>query len=369
MPDPFIVGLVGGLILLAVLMGAFGPTGLLTGSGAAYGYTPELVKDIKNATPVGVEEKEFSKVYNFAVQVSNVKQTRTESADYKKIFSGLMFGEDSLRFFMRADGVEDARVSFHVKNTNSYGPLVIKLNGESVFSETLNIGDYSIFLPKRDNLTDYNVEILAGSSGARMWAPAFYELENVKLDVTSYVLSSSQVKFTFDDFQKFTRGELELHFDEHFGTAIIELNGEEIFRGPADEFQLVKFSNRIGYQNLLTIKSEHDSKFTGSGTLKVFYTVPVVTKIELPFSVAESKYNSKLRGYIKFNIVDVSRAGGYTVKIYHDGSALYNQYMRAEEGYQSFTFTSRDVRIGENILVIESVDGAAFSVKDLQVRF
>lgn len=369
MPDPFIIGLVGGLLILAILMAGFGPGGVLTGTAYGYGYyPPELVKDLKNTTAVGIEEKEFSKVYNFAFQVSNVKSTRTETVEQKKIFSGLMFGEDSIKLWMRTQDVESAVVSFHVKNTNGYGPLVVKVNGDVVFSQTLNIGDYIIELPKKEGIFDYNVEIAVGSSGVKMWAPAFYELENVRLEITSFVVSSSQVKFNLDEFQKFTRGELELHFDEHFGVAIIELNGKEIFRGPVDEFQLVKFSNMIGYENLLTIKSERNSRLVGNAVLKIFYNAPVSTKIQVPFNVSQSKYNT-LRGYITFSVVDVSKAGGYVVKIYNGNDILYNQYMRAEEGYQSFTFTSRNVRVGENLLVIEAVDGGVFAVKNVGVRF
>ncbi|MBI5061035.1 MAG: hypothetical protein HZB67_01860 [Candidatus Aenigmarchaeota archaeon] len=365
MPDAFIVGLVGGLIILAVLMAAFGPGFSVTAYGSAS--TPELVKNLSGATLVGEEEKEFSKVYNLDFAASNVKQTRTETAE-KKVYSGLMFGQDALRMWMRAEDVQDARVSFHVRNTNGYGPLIIKVNGNAVFSQVLNIGDYDIELPKDTNVSEYNVEISAGSSGARMWAPAFYELESVKLEITSYVLSSAQMKFTMDDFQKYSRGELQLQLDDRFGKIIVELNGREIFRGYAESFELVKFSDRIGYENLLTIKSERDSRFTGTATLNIYYKDIVKTKIELPFNITSRQYSDGLRGYIKFYLADVSRDGGYTVKIYNNGEQLFSDYQKAEEGYESFLFGKGNVRVGENLLVIEAVDKAAFYTRNVEVR-
>ncbi len=362
MPDAFVVGLVGGLMIIAILIAAFGPGFDMSGYSAA----PPVYKIAKNltaATLVGEEEKEFSKVYTFDFDVSNVKRTRTEGTEYKKVYSGLFFGEDSLKLWMRAQDVEDARVSFRVTDTNGYGPLVIRVNGNAVFSEVLNIGEYSIELPVNESNYDYNVDILAGSSGARMWAPAFYELKDVNLEITSYAVSSSQVKFTMDDFQRFSRGEVQLQFDDRFGRAVVEMNGREIFRGSADEFQLVKFEDRIGYENLLTIKSERNSRFTGSGALKLYYKDYTTTKIEMPFDVTSQRQKS---GQIRFDIVDVQRSGGYTVKVYSGDELLFSEYHKAEEGEQRFSFRPAQ---GENKLVIEAVDRAAFYAKYVEVSF
>ena len=99
----------------------------------------------------------------------------------------------------------------------------------------------------------------------------------------------------------------------------------------------------------------------------IFYTTSVENRVLYPFNVSKNQYIALGTGRIRFDVIDISRPGGFSLKIKYNEDTKMSEYATAEEKSYSFDFGKTNVGNGTNILVIESLDNSVFHIQDLEV--
>ena len=365
MADEFIVGLVGGLVALALLL-------LLLGGGLVMPTTAAVVEpeisvrpNITGATFVGFKDVESSKRFQFEYDISNALKDESQHFE-KRIYNGLLFGSDSVRAAFHVENMESFVINLKVKETNELGSLIIKVDNQIIYTNTLLPGDYEIPLDLRDFAPDFIIEIYAESSQWQIWAPTVYDVD-VTFVSKGYSSSVRIYNLVFDNPEVFTKGQLLLRSDVHLGDLAVQLNGKTIFNGSVERLITIPIS-KIEKQNVLLLYADKDGVFEGAAVLALRFIETIETKFEMPLNISQQDY-SKLPGEIRFKIVSVEKPGGFAVRIMSGDKTLYSDFARAEQRSYRFVFTKTEAQLGANRLIIEAVDGSAFWIKDLQVIF
>ena len=245
------------------------------------------------------------------------------------------------------------------------------VNGEIVEKRDFDIGEYTIDINRAILDNEIFIEIYAESSGLRMWAPSYYELSDLSITVKGFAQNSFAYAFMItEEYNMFNEGRLELSFDENIGEIVITINDREVYSGPVKNLESFRFDKsylRYG-QNYMAIFAKENSKFSGNAKMLIFYKTIYPTRLEVPFSFNQTEYNKLKTGRITFDVIQVTSGGGVSVKIVNDNQVTYNAYGTLGEGSYEFTFDKSNVRIGTNILVIDSVDKGIFAIKNVAIR-
>lgn len=360
MADAFIGGLAIGLVLLAaalLLTGAdWSGAGLAT-SGSWFmpsGQQPELVTgDIatyqvgKVITPSTTELT----LGNF-----NITSIVTEQAmDGGLVQSGILFGDRALRY-----SVSDPQfIRFRVTRTNGYGPLLIKVDDKLVQELRPTIGEHTIPLNVRGAA---QLEIAAGSSGWMMWAPALYELSDVKVGS-----ARPEIEYSFARGEGFVRGELQLTFTSRKGALTVMLNDRTLWSGSLGGLysKVVPFTD-VKPLNTLAIVADPGSAFIGAAKLVLNYEHIEYVHYETTFNLTSAQLK-KLPGYVVFEVLNVQRNGTVAVKLQSGDQTKLLETIEAKAGMAGIGFTKGSIVPGElTRLIVESPD-ALFSMRNLKV--
>ncbi len=214
MPE-FIPILIVAILSLIVLLLAFG-------SGRV-----SYVSTIPSSTKTLVLGEKFSVSY-----VSGEELIANLSGE---ISQGLFSSETKKINFNIEDptDISEGRIKLRVWNSNYYGDMIIEVNGEKIYEGTPEIGEKIVTFGGNILKHSNTLEVLAESSGWRIWAPTVYIFD---LNLSVSYLGRRKQSFTFElsnlEVMNTNRARL-LVFGERRGTGdlIVRLNGIEIFRG------------------------------------------------------------------------------------------------------------------------------------------
>ena len=219
MPE-FIPVLIAAVLVFAGLLLAFGaiitvpPSPHLGGGGAL-----EDVKHIslENNFTVGYVTSELS--------VANISGT---------ISRGLLSGEDKEFSFLLSEPLSatGGRIILDVNESNLYGRLMVKLNGNELYNDFAYQGNHSIPF-EADILKPENVlEISAESSGWRFWAPTVYKLSaETRVEWKGALYKTFNFTLSSNDASLATKGRLVVNVKrkEGSGQLTAKLNNEIIY--------------------------------------------------------------------------------------------------------------------------------------------
>lgn len=362
----FIQGLAGGLIIVAVLVLAFGgsavgysPAGIFGSSGwpGAGPAMPELVAaDFATAVPVGrivAERVEERPLGDFAVYGSPAEASYPGG----EVFSGLLFGTRSLRY--KANSPESLYVK--IDDTNSYGPFMVKVNGETAFSRILPAGEHTIPIGVEGPA---EMEISAESSYWKLWAPSLYRLSEVRIKSSENARS-----YEFDGTDAVS-GELVIGLDESNGKGDLRatLNGRQIFGEMAEGSLSIGLDGLVSGPNRLTIEAAPRASYAGSATLRIVRAEREDRAAELRFNLTKAQAG-KLPGHIIFEIPEVMHKGRVSVRLIVSGQAKLAESFEAKPGTQAVAIFPANAVPGEiHTVLIEGAEGAAFTIRNLKVR-
>ncbi len=370
--DEFVVALVGILAALAVLM-------LIAGVfqvPSDVSVPRERVSEAANLTgafvvgPSGESAKKPFDVGRF--NTSYIRTSREVTLGSKELFNGVLFGSNRISYFLEAKNPESLEIAFRVARTNSYAPLSIRVNGQKVEERTFIPGEYKIPVDKSLN-ESMVIEIAPLSSSWRIWAPAFYGLEDIRLIVRSYSSKISEYEFLVleTEYRDFREGIINLALDENTGSLTTEINGQIVHSGSLKDYDTIRFNRsslKLG-RNTLAMKSDLNSVFSGRANMTIEYKSDIENFLEVPFNVTRSQRDGleKRSGLVKFTVVQVSKPGGLEVKLLGDSQELFSDFAKAEERTYEFSFGRSNVLPGSNRVQIRSAAGAVFAVKDVAV--
>ncbi len=190
---------------------------------------------------------------------------------------GLITGLDrSLSFEVpNIVSVSGGKIRLTVVNTNLYGPLLIGINGKNVYADYPRVGKHIVTF-KRDVLDTFTtLEIKAGGSGWRFWAPTIYKFD-AEFYVDYYGKLTELMNFDIDEdhFDNTTYAELSVDIGDSEGTGrlIVKANGFEVWRGHEDH--TIRLLNEIldDGRNNVEVSSEANSRYeVKSVDIEIFY--------------------------------------------------------------------------------------------------
>lgn len=367
--DEFLGFLVAGLVIMGVLIVAFGtnfyevispspPTTLLR-------YEEQ---NVAGGIPVGPENIVLTKFYDLGdINISHTKFDREFLAPSKHLFNGLLFGSNEIRFSFEApEDMQSAMLHFEVEEANGYAPLEVIVNGEVVARKDYAAGAYDIPL---DAQSSYDIKIQPLSSGWRIWAPAVYELARVKATTRSRALQSKVFNFELEkeEYENFFEGRITLELDKFAGKLNAFVNNkmvydDEIIGSPKT---LVFTNQMLVKKNVLELKATNNSIFAGTASLSILYSSKKEHYVEVPFNLTDKAYDKMGTGRIQFDVISIDKAGGISIRIVSSGVITFGKYGDVERKTYSYPITKQDVRAGQNALRIESVGDAVFNVKNV----
>jgi len=127
-----------------------------------------------------------------------------------------------------ADNLNYASLRFGVSKTNNYGSLEFIMNNRTLYSENPIPGDYSINLSQMDPVSV--IYVRTTSSAWRVWAPARYEISNMKLDLSYNTKENPSYEFDVPHYvyDSYYKGELKFN-SIYPADLVVYLNGAEIY--------------------------------------------------------------------------------------------------------------------------------------------
>ena len=256
MPD-FIPVLIAAILLFAVMLIAFGdwisasPT-----YKSMYNMTPSYTNNIHLGGDFSVSSGAGGK---YVTYMSGI------------VASGLMsHTKKSITFNADGTGSSGGIIDLTVTNTNLYGPLTVKMNGNVLYSNYSRIGTHKIYFPK-EYLEPQNIlEVDAGSSGWRIWAPTVYIFKaNVSIGYYSDIKKSFGFTVNQDEYDNLMNSYVISKISNYSGGGrpVYNVNNFEIYKGVGSNFTLPKDVLKVGFNNF-TVSSESDTSFS-IGTLDV----------------------------------------------------------------------------------------------------
>ena len=274
MPEIVIV-----LGLLIVLIAGFLP------SGTPYSADEVLIMS-KQVGPLGSEgfNYEHIELADNLVMSKGVEGapllTQTGPIEVAK---GLITGEEHVVEFLIPDHImnelSSSSLSFRLIDTNGYGPLIIMLNGQEVWSDYMSKGEVAdIDLPVGQLGSKNTIKITAGSSGWKIWSPTYYMLEN--LQIKERLTSGEEKSFEFDlredQLEKFYKGRVYIGNVKPVisGEMAIVLNGERIiFRGiPGKGSVINSFSSGVKEENTIAFRMLEDGYYEMTNLEIIIFT-------------------------------------------------------------------------------------------------
>ncbi|MFH1420949.1 MAG: hypothetical protein ABIG30_03210 [Candidatus Aenigmatarchaeota archaeon] len=381
--DEFIAFLVIGLIIIAAMLVVFNVGIYSPSSGGGYGITPsEEESTTTNITVieglVGTHDVEiYHPIALENIDVSYTSAPKTYNLPDKRLVNGLLFGSNELALDIRdLSYVNSARLSFVVKDTNKYGPLVVSVNDRVISSKAYNMGEQYVDIDPSILSNDITIKIKPSSSGWFIWAPTVYDLEEIKLSIHS--LTSKAQTFNFllsdDEINNWERGYLAMQLSSYSGPLFVELNGEQQFNNNlTSSYQNIPYnkSNLIIGNNTLSLRAEKNAAFLGRANLLIFYKTSRDNSVTQLFNVSSADYDhlSSVPGRVQFTVTDLYRAGAMLVKINDKNICLSATCYPAPQANTTFTFyfNQSQAKTGENALTIESVDNAAFRARTIVI--
>jgi len=358
--DSFSYALVGGLLILAVLL-------LVVGTGSSGGgyatanswpvpaTQPELITaDLGSARETGMAITDMQSNINLGrFDVSGVVEEQTMPSGV--VQSGVLFGDNELKFSV----TNPEYLRFTVSRMNDYGTLVVKVNGRVLQESRPGVGEHTVPLSMYGDVT---IELVAASSGWKMWAPNLYDITNVVVGTVHPVTD-----YSFARGEDFLFGELYLTSERGTGVMNVNLNDELLWSGMlgAGNWKVVSF-DRVKDVNKLTVEALQNSFFVGNAKLVLYYehltAEPYVTTFNLT-----SEQLGKLPGHITFEIPSVVVGGTVVVELKAGDQTKLSESVDAVAGAHAVAFFKNNIVPGEAMqLVIKSSD-ALFALRNVKV--
>ncbi|MFH0949304.1 MAG: hypothetical protein V1802_02345 [Candidatus Aenigmatarchaeota archaeon] len=366
--DEFIAFLVAGLVILAALIVITNGVSIDTAIGAGNGgYVPlNISSDTAGSQFVGMSSADRADTLKTEFKASDLADSKKIELGNKDVYNGLLSGKSSIVYRIGGN-INEMKISFSVNRTNSYAPLVIRINGKTAVEKILEPGRYEFSISEGLS-DDMLVEIETMSSGIRLWAPSLYGLTDASITLFSTYQDTTDYKFSLGvEYDTFREGNIVLRLNQSIGILNLELNGKTIYSGAVRDMQTLtlKKSDMVRDNNVLLFKPGKDTKISGNAFINIFFVKNIETELITEFRISNAQYNSMKVGIISFDVPRVKKSGGFSVRV---AETTYSDFDRAEEKSYTFYFSKQDVKEGTNSLIIKGLDDSGFYVKNIGVK-
>jgi hypothetical protein len=323
------------------------------------------------------------RIGDFAVSHTAGSQT-LETRKYVEVKKGLF---DDKKFSFSAeigedfDNVIDGWVNLYVLEGGE-GRLIVKVNGNVVYSEKTSPGKVVISVDK-NILKKYNViEISSGMPGLQFWTTSVYNIEKVEFGVNVYGNLVKQYYFTLypSELKNFAGGQVKFNLEESDGSGnlIIKINGNDLFRGiPSGSFTQDFEAFDVGLVNgvnKIEFLTERDTTYKLDDVQVIINHRELASKTRaFSFKITDSDFKrleSGRKGRISFVLLDSDFNGNLAIKtIDAEGNEHQLDYIQSYAVGKTLSvyFGPNDVKVGTNYVQFSVVGNGVFTLSNLEV--
>lgn len=350
--ENFIKVLIAGLAVFAIaaFVGDIGPSG--TGQdNVPLNITLFSVEKIGN---VGFSSATPRDINIGSVTVGNLYAEETAYEEENATIKNGMFSKSEKSVTFGGENARKATLSFYVKETNSYGNLVVALGGITLLDKRATPGQYKFEIYDLNSTNE--IYISAESSGAKFWAPTTYVLSDIKVAVDRYAERDRTVPFQVYSYEasgwSFGRVSFIPQNVSGPGNLAIEVNGKTVYNnspalGVPFQADFTKQETRVSPgENILSFRTERDTVHgLKNAKLTIFYygTGEATYKMQ-QFDVNEfwraqlQKENAE--GVISFYVKNVLLDSGLDVAV---NNRTYSIAAISPASWYNVTFSEKDL--------------------------
>ncbi|MBD3156103.1 MAG: hypothetical protein GF368_05645 [Candidatus Aenigmarchaeota archaeon] len=368
--DEFIFVLMAGLLMIGILLVAWGEPG----EGGING--TQIV--VENPFSIGMFPKDVPRqislgdfTVSYAIGSEVIETKRNLEIEGKDVSSMTATMEQDISM------VTGGFLNIYVRETNQKGELIITFNQEEVFNQKATVGKIEIPINK-ELIKDYNViEIKTSGSGFLFFSKPQYTLEKVEFGLNFYGNVEKFEEFYVypEDLNNFRNGEISFRLDKYTGDGdlIIDINSYRIYKGqPSLNFYQSFDQYDVGLRNgVNTISFSAES----GATYEIEDAVITIIRQEkarksrtFDFTVGNS-WNDNLEGEISFLVTDTDFQGNLLVTI-----TDANGKQHPTEALQSYSIgETKTINInkdyvgrGENKVTFEA-SGGNFVISNVEI--
>jgi hypothetical protein len=314
-----------------------------------------------------------------SVGLGNMKVGETQKESLKQlpkivVSTGLLTGMQKEYFTVNVPsyymsinrGVE---ISFDVYDTNQYGNLIVKWNGQEFLNTRANKRPYTISLGQEFVTESNSLEIYCDGPGLLFWASTVYDIRNLNVNL----LYGPSRLFAFElgqnELSSFNRGELSFYGFGNAGSLDVKVNGVSVWNELPSGTETIVFNFTTGPINLgnnIVSLTANEGLFTlDNAQLRLFLSTNEVVKSR-GFSISQDQYKllstGARSGKIEFYVDSILRGGNMVLKL--NSKPLNIPSTRT--GWNEVSFGAADSRQGTNS--IELSGSGYWDVSDVVIR-
>jgi hypothetical protein len=242
--DDFIAALIVVFILLIILIAA----------AVWFPYYPEGVPEeervVHSFSPgkLGFSENYVSRVQEYGDFGVGVPQDEElKSAPRMEITAGIFGGASESFTITVPDYIEEwvkgGEITFTVEDTNKYGNLVIRWNGDELYNGKAYEGDHEVEISPSKVKKENTLDVLAGGPGLMFWAATVYSIKDFKVNAKYGPAKFVDLAVSQDELETLDRFELLWYTKSRRGNLSVKINGEEIYNMYPDRDEVVAFKD------------------------------------------------------------------------------------------------------------------------------
>jgi len=327
--------------------------------------------------PIGKIQKSYRDI-NIGQASAGVTKGQSTVKDYQQIeVSNGLLSKNFVEEEFYANSPEAATLSFRVGQTNLYGKLWVKVNGNKVFEAMA--GQNTEPEVKLEGLQTGKNKVTIGVAGspAKFWASSLYQLHDVKLQLTDYRHKSFQQSFEINEYETtgFSSGKLNFKVEQALRKEALRIgiNGHNVYSGRpmkrpmlyTVDFYANNTALSVG-ENQLTVTTGEDSYYEldNFGIRIYYYGNPEEKTIVRQFTIDKQAYQKLAKddyqGFISFD-TDTHLRGDLNLKL-----PLRTFSLRPKTGGNHLYFDSEDVKQGSNQLKLRT--SGRFDLQNLKIK-
>lgn len=374
--DEFIFVLLAGLLMIAVMLIAWGVPPEGAGNATQGGVTK-----IENPFSIGSFPKDVARQISFgdfkvsySLGSTILETKRSIEIDEGRVFS--MGGIVEQDISMLTGGF----INIFVRETNSEGKLIVKVNGQEVFNQMVNPGKIEIPLSK-EIMREYNtVEITTKKNSAlKFWVKSSYKIDRIDFGANFYGNLGKDELFQIypEELRNFRSAELGFRLKSYSGAGdlSISINNRRIFKGqPSLDFHQSFNQYEAGLStgaNTISFSTEAGSTYELENVvISIIRTETAKKSRTFDFTVTKTDYGEKLRGLIKFYISDTDNRGNLILTITDSSGKVHP--LETIQSYsigqtKTVEFDDNEVDVGVNKLTFEVGGEGNFVISNVEI--
>ena len=263
----------------------------------------------------------------------NVGETQTEllkTVPQMRVYTG-MSGSEVKEYEIEVkqsfdDLLKDITISFDVSQSNMYGDLVIKWNGQTFFKTKASPRGYVITIPKSSIRSSNNIEIYAEGPGLAFWAANTYIIRefNIVLNYGPSKIFSFQLNH--DELETWLKARVNFYAIGSSGKSTsklkIKVNGDEVYSAKPEgagvaEFGYSEAPIKLG-DNIVTFVAQDDTIIMQDTKLTLFLSTTELIK-QFNFNLFDNEYNimstGKYKPRLRFYVEGIASGGTLEVGV------------------------------------------------------